>query len=382
MNKTFLDLGVNKELCDRLKKSGIVNPTEVQEKVIPLGFQKKDIVVESQTGTGKTFAFLLPILQSINVNKEEVQSLIITPTRELAAQITTEIEKLSRDDFKVLSIFGGQDVDRQVRKLKGESHIVVGTPGRILYHLNRKTLNLSKVRFLVIDEADQMLNMGFIEELNQVIKSVNPHRHTMLFSATVPKGIRTITLKHMKNPSTIRVKKKALVVDNIEQKSISIGELTKDEVLEAILTNEKPFMAIVFCKSKDRVKQVYNKLYSKGYLCEELHGDLTPQKRRKVMKDLKDLKIQVLVASDIACRGLDVDGVTHIINYDIPKEVDLYIHRIGRTGRAGNNGISITLVEPKEQKHMDFIEKSVNAKVKKLYARVNNMSSNEKIVIS
>ncbi|KMT23122.1 DEAD/DEAH box helicase, partial [Clostridium cylindrosporum] len=383
MSKNFSDLGVNKILCERLKKTGIVTPTEVQEKVIPLGFDKKDIVVESQTGTGKTLAFLLPILQSININKDEIQSLIITPTRELAAQITQEVEKLSNDDYKVLSIFGGQDVERQIRKLKSESHIVVGTPGRILYHVQRKTLDLSRVRFLVIDEADQMLNMGFIEELNEVIKKVNPNRRTMLFSATVPKGIRTITLKHMKSPSTIRIKKKGLVVENISQISVSIGELKKEEVLEAVINKEKPFMSIVFCKSKDKVKEVFNYLFNKGYLCDELHGDLTPQKRRKVMKDLKDLKIQVLVASDIACRGLDVEGVTHIINYDIPREVDLYVHRIGRTGRAGQDGIAITLVEPKEQKHMDLIEKSVNTKVKKLYARVNNMKDDKgEIVIS
>lgn len=381
MSTSFLDLKVSKVLCDRLKKSGIVNPTEVQEKVIPLAFDKKDIVVESQTGTGKTLAFLLPILQSINVNKEETQSLIITPTRELAAQITEEIKKLSNDDYKVLSIYGGNDIERQIRKLKGESHLVVGTPGRLLYHIQRKTLNLSKVRFLVIDEADQMLNMGFIEELNEVIKKVNPNRKTMLFSATVPKGIRTITLKHMKNPQTIRVKKKSLVVDNIAQMSVSIGELKKEEVLEAILNKEKPFMSIVFCKSKDRVKETYNYLFNKGYLCDELHGDLTPQKRRKVMKDLKDLKLQVLVASDIACRGLDVEGVTHIINYDIPREVELYIHRIGRTGRAGQSGTAITLVEPKEQKHMDLIEKSVNVKIKKLFARKNNMINNSDEII-
>ena len=287
-------------------------------------------------------------------------------------QITNEVEKLSKDEYSVLSIFGGNDVEKQIRKLKGEPQIIVGTPGRILYHIQRKSLNLSKIKYLIIDEADQMLNMGFIDELNEVIKNVNPSRRTMLFSATIPKGIRTITMKHMKNPTTIRIKKKGLVVENISQLSISTSDVNKEEVLEAILNKEKPFMAIVFCNSKDKVKKLYNYLYNKGYVCDELHGDLNPQKRKRVMKDLKDLKTQVLVASDIACRGLDVDGITHIINYDIPKEVDLYVHRIGRTGRAGQSGVAITIVEPREQKYMDIIEKEVNAKIKKLYIKNNN----------
>ena len=372
MSKSFLSIGVNKVYCERLKKMGIVTPTEVQEKVIPLGFTKKDIVVESQTGTGKTLAFLLPIFQSINKEKEETQALIIAPTRELSMQITNEVEKLSKDEYSVLSIFGGNDVEKHIRKLKGEPQIIVGTPGRILYHIQRKSLNLSKIKYLIIDEADQMLNMGFIDELNEVIKNVNPSRRTMLFSATIPKGIRTITMKHMKNPTTIRIKKKGLVVENISQLSISTSDINKEEVLEAILNKEKPFMAIVFCNSKDKVKKLYNYLYNKGYVCDELHGDLNPQKRKRVMKDLKDLKTQVLVASDIACRGLDVDGITHIINYDIPKEVELYVHRIGRTGRAGQSGVAITIVEPREQKYMDVIEKEVNAKIKKLYIKNNN----------
>lgn len=381
MGKSFLELGVSSFFCDRLKKHGIVNPTEVQEKVIPLAFEKRDIVVESQTGTGKTLAFLLPILQSINTNVEEIQALILTPTRELAAQVTEEVKKLLRDEGKVLSIYGGSNIEKQIRQVKGNCNIVVGTPGRILYHVQRKTINLSRVRYLVIDEADQMLNMGFTEELNEVIKRVNPNRRTMLFSATVPKGIRTITLKHMKNPQTIRIKKKSLVVENIEQRSVATGEISKLEVLEAVINKEKPFMTIVFCRSKDRVKETYKYLFNKGYLCEELHGDLSPQKRKKVMKDFKDLKIQILVASDIACRGLDVDGITHIINYDIPREVELYIHRIGRTGRAGNEGTAITVVEPKEQKHMDLIEKTINMKIKKLHARKNNMKDNSDSIV-
>lgn len=368
MSKKFLAAGVDKVYCDRLKKVGIVNPTEVQEKVIPLCFSKKDIVVESQTGTGKTLSFLLPIIQKININKSEIQSLIITPTRELASQITGEIEKLT-SDVKVLSVYGGNDYERQIRKLKGESHIVVGTPGRLLALTQRKILNLSKVKILVIDEADQMINLGFLDELNEILKKVNSNRQTMLFSATIPKGIRSITLKHMKSPQTIRIKKKSLIVDNIEQISLSIGEIKKEEALDILLKKENPFMAVVFCRSKDRVKEIYKYLFNKGYLCEELHGDLTPQKRKKIMKDMKDLKIQILVSSDIACRGLDVDGITHIINYDIPKEVELYVHRIGRTGRGDQNGLAITIIEPKEQKHMDFIEKSVKSKIKKQYIK-------------
>lgn len=381
MSKKFSDIGIYKVYIDKLRKIGITSPTEVQEKVIPLGMSKRDIVVESQTGTGKTLAFLLPILQRINMDKGEIQSLIITPTRELASQIIEEIEKVSEDGLKVLSVYGGIDFERQLRKLKGESHIVVGTPGRLLELTQRKIIDLSKVKSLVIDEADQMINLGFLEELNEIMKRVNPSRQTMLFSATVPKGIKSITLKHMKNPQTIRIKKKSLVVDNITQMSLSIGEYKKEEVLDSLLKKENPFMALVFCRSKDRVKYIYNYLFDRGYLCDELHGDLTPQKRRKVMKDLKDLKIQILVTSDIACRGLDVSGITHIINYDIPREVELYVHRIGRTGRADQSGTSITIIEPKEQKHMDFIEKSLNTKIKKMYIKSKDSDKNSFTIV-
>jgi ATP-dependent RNA helicase DeaD len=371
MINDFATLGVKQDFLDILSKEGITEPTPVQAKAIPEILTGKDIVVEAQTGTGKTLAFVLPMLEKIKSKSDNIQGLIISPTRELALQITKVIEKLAGpSEINVLSIYGGQDVERQMRRLKGNIHIVVGTPGRLLDHLRRKTINLQHISMLVIDEADQMLHMGFMDELDLVVKQTSHNRQTMLFSATVPKGIRSITLKHMKNPHTVRVRGKAVTLEGIQQILVETPENIKQEVFFKLLDHYKPFMAIIFCLSKRRAQKLNEELAMRGYLTDEIHGDLSQNKRESVMKKFREAKLQFLVATDIAGRGLDIEGVTHVFSYDIPRDVETYIHRIGRTGRAGESGLAITLCEPNEKVYLQLIEQGISRKLEKQTAKV------------
>lgn len=364
----FTKLGFRPEVNTTLESQGITNPTHIQEKTIPVLLTGKDVMAQAQTGTGKTLAFALPILEKIDENKNDIQALIITPTRELALQITSEIQKLVSDqdkDVNVLAVYGGQDVDKQMKKLAGTTHMVIGTPGRLLDHLRRGTIQFAHLSMLVLDEADQMLQMGFLNEVEAIIQQTPTRRQTMLFSATLPKEIRTLAGKYMRQPEDIRVKGKRMTVDQVRQVVVETTDRKKQDTLVHLIEQHRPFLAIIFCRTKRRAKKLNENLKALGYATDELHGDLSQSKREQVMKRFRDAKIQLLVATDVAARGLDVEGVTHVFNYDIPHDAESYVHRIGRTGRAGEEGLAFTLVAPKDRQYLTLIEKGINQSLEK-----------------
>ncbi|MGN7299149.1 DEAD/DEAH box helicase [Ferdinandcohnia sp. SAFN-114] len=360
----FLQLGIRKEINHTLKSLGIVEPTPIQERTIPSVLEGKDVIAKAQTGTGKTLAFVLPILEKIDVNEPDVQALILTPTRELAQQISKEVKKMIEniEGVNVLAVYGGQDVEHQLKKLKGAQHIVVATPGRLLDHIRRGTIDLSTIKMLVLDEADQMLHMGFLPEVDDIIRETFPSRQTMLFSATMPNEIRSLAKKYMDEPEFIEVKAKKVTVEEIKQVVIETTDRRKQSTLLHLIEEHRPFLAIIFCRTKVRAKKLHEALIANGYESDELHGDLTQSKREKAMKRFREAKTQFLVATDVAARGLDVEGVTHVYNYDIPQDVESYVHRIGRTGRAGGDGVAFTLVAPKDMEFLRMIEKGIHQK--------------------
>ena len=363
--KGFKEIGINEKLVDLLSNNGIKTPTPIQEQSIPKIIDGKDIIGEAQTGTGKTLAFLLPILEGINTEKNEIQSLIMAPTRELAIQITAEAKKLSGPlGINILAVYGGQDVFNQLRKLENGVHLVIGTPGRLLDHMRRGSINLGYVKYLVLDEADVMLNMGFVHDMEDIISKTPKRRQTMLFSATIPKGLRNLAKKYMKEPETIRIESDNIILEEIDQIVIKTTDRGKEEALINILKEQNPFMAIIFCRTKRRVKTLNNHLQEAGFITDEIHGDLSQSKRERVMKSFRKMEIPLLVATDVAARGLDVEGITHVFNYDIPEDPDSYIHRIGRTGRAGEKGKAYTFVTPKNEEDLSSIEKKINVTLK------------------
>jgi len=365
MNK-FSSLGLSEELTEYLTELGINEPTPIQEKAIPIVFEGKDLIGQAQTGTGKTFAFLFPILERINLELPHTQALVVAPTRELALQITAEAKRIVSEDFGVLAVYGGQDVEQQARKLKSGAHLIIATPGRLLDHLRRGTIKLDKVDFLVLDEADQMLHIGFLHEVEDIINQTPVSRQTLLFSATMPDQIQSLAKRYMKKPEIIKVKAKRITLDEIEQLIIETTDRGKFNALLNQIKEAEPFLAIIFCRTKRRANKLNEQLKGKGLLSEELHGDLTQGKREKVMKLFREAKIQYLVATDVAARGIDVEGVTHVFNYDIPLDTESYVHRIGRTGRAGDTGIAITFATPKDFQDMRVIEKELNLSIKRI----------------
>jgi ATP-dependent RNA helicase DeaD len=364
----FLKLGIRNEINNTLIANGLTRPTPIQEKTIPVVLTGKDVIAQAQTGTGKTLAFVLPILEMINPEKTHVQALIITPTRELALQITTEVNKMIADleGVNALAVYGGQDVERQIKKLKGAKQIVISTPGRLLDHLRRGTIELSEVSMLVLDEADQMLHMGFLTDVEEIIRGISSDRQTLLFSATMPQQIRSLAVRYMRKPEDIRVQSAGLTVKEVRQIAVETTDRAKQATLRSMLDQYRPFLAIIFCRTKRRASTLNGVLREHGYDSDELHGDLSQAKREQVMKRFREAKIQLLVATDVAARGLDVEGVSHVFNYDIPHDVESYIHRIGRTGRAGGEGVAITLFASKDRMHLEMIEKDINLSIEKV----------------
>ncbi|GMK39590.1 hypothetical protein PCCS19_26440 [Paenibacillus sp. CCS19] len=368
MATTFATLGVSQELTSVLTSYGITAPTPVQTKAIPLALKGLDVIVQAQTGTGKTFAFALPLLSRIDTSKDQTQALVLTPTRELALQITAEMAKLApAAGASVLAAYGGQDVESQIRKLANrQPHIIVATPGRLLDHLRRETVTLGKVRMLVLDEADQMLHMGFLSDVESIIAQMpRQNRQTMLFSATIPDPIRRLGSEYMNKPEDVRITPERITVDAIKQIAIETTDRRKEDTLIELIGRYRPYLAVVFCRTKVRAKKLNEALQEQGIESDELHGDLSQAKREQVMKRFRDAKLQVLVATDVAARGLDVEGVTHVFNYDLPMDAESYVHRIGRTGRAGNAGMSVTLMTSRDAASMAHIERALNTRIER-----------------
>lgn len=366
MEKDFLSLGVSKELVEILEENGITEPTPIQEQTIPRLLEGKDVIAQAQTGTGKTLAFLLPMLERIRSSEGFTQGLIITPTRELALQITAVAKMLAPGKgASVLAAYGGQDIEQQVRKLKGAVHLVVGTPGRLLDHLRRGTVDFKRLAMLVLDEADQMLDMGFLPDIRQIISQTGPERQTLLFSATMPGEIARLASQYMKDSQHVKVESANITLDEIRQLVIMTTDRAKQDVLCKVIDESQPFLAIIFCRTKRRTSTLNQALLRRGYKSEELHGDVTQAKREKVMKRFREAKIQLLVATDVAARGLDVEGITHVFNYDIPQDAESYIHRIGRTGRAKQAGSAITFATSKDREFLIKIEKGIRMELEK-----------------
>lgn len=353
----FSELGLTKDLLTAIEKHGYVEATPIQAETIPLTLAGKDVIGQAQTGTGKTAAFGLPILEMIDSSRQ-VQALVVSPTRELAIQTQEELFKLGRDKrVRVQAVFGGADIRRQIDGLKRGVDIVVGTPGRLIDHIRRGTIDLSHVRTLVLDEADEMLNMGFLEDIESILKAVPSERQTLLFSATMPPAIKRIGVQFMTEPEHIQVAAKELTTDLVDQYYVRVREPEKFDTLTNILAVQQPKLAILFGRTKRRVDELTRGLELRGFKASGIHGDLTQQKRTQVLKSFKAAEIQILVATDVAARGLDVSGVTHVYNFDIPQESESYVHRIGRTGRAGSHGTSVTFVTNSELDYLKDIEK-------------------------
>lgn len=360
MSNGFASLGIRDRLVQVLQAGGVVEPTPIQREAIPVLLKGTDVIAQAQTGTGKTLAFVLPILETIDVESSDVQALILTPTRELAIQISNELKNLVPvTGAKVLAAYGGQDVEKQLRKLQGNIHIVVGTPGRLLDHLRRGSINFYKLKILVLDEADQMLHMGFLHEVKDIIAQTSPYRQTLLFSATMPEQVMNLSKAYMKEAKEIKIQSKQVTLTEIEQVLVQTTDRDKQDALIAAIKQYKPYLAMIFCRTKARAIALNEVLQELGLMSDELHGDLSQSKREQVMKRFRDGRIELLVATDIAARGLDVEGVTHIFNYDVPQDAESYIHRIGRTGRAGETGVAVTFATQRDMPTIELIEKGI-----------------------
>ena len=357
---TFKELGISEDITKILISNGIKTPTEIQEKSIKDILNGKDIIAEAQTGTGKTLAFLLPVFENINPTSKTIECLIITPTRELAIQITEEAEKLkSGKDIGILSMYGGKDIGSQLNKLKGNIQLIVATPGRLLDHIKRKTVDLKKLKTIIIDEADQMLLMGFRNEIDTIMKERPKKVQTLCFSATMDSAVKKLAYRYMKDPLVISVKKEEVTLENIRQEVVETTDRLKREALFTVLDEDNPFMAIIFCRTKRRADELEVVMHRRGYNCKVIHSDIPQNKRERIMKYFRNADIQYLIATDVASRGLDISGVDNIYNYDIPEKVETYIHRIGRTGRAGEKGYTCLFIDPKDSKILADIENKI-----------------------
>lgn len=357
---SFKDYAIAPEILKAIDEMGFVTPSEIQAQALPILIDYPgDFIGQAQTGTGKTAAFGIPLIQSIDAAARTVQAIILAPTRELAMQISEELRKLSKyKKLRVLSVYGGQDIGVQLRALRDGVHIVVGTPGRVVDHLNRGSLNLTQIRNFVLDEADEMLDMGFLEEIEEILSHAGKERSIWLFSATLSSEIRSIAKRFMKEPEEVRVQQKTATLGHTEEHYYIVREHHKFEALCRLIDHTPNMYGIVFCQTKVQVGEITEKLVLKKFKAESLHGDMDQKQREHVMRKFKAKGVRLLIATDVAARGIDVNDLTHVINYSLPKESESYIHRIGRTGRAGKTGTAITLVTPEESYRLRRLEGS------------------------
>ena len=363
----FEDLPISDDIKRAVIEMGFEEPSPIQSQSIPVILSGKDVIGQAQTGTGKTAAFSIPVLEMINPQEKNLQAVVLCPTRELAIQVSTEIRKIGKymHGIKSLPVYGGQPIERQIKALKGGVQIVIGTPGRVIDHINRKTLKMDNVKMVILDEADEMLDMGFREDIEMILSKTPEERQTTFFSATMPKGILELTKKYQKDPEHIKVVRKELTVPNIKQYYIETRSANKLEVLSRLIDVYNPKLSVVFTNTKKGADELVSDLQARGYFADALHGDLKQTQRDIVMDKFRNGTIDILVATDVAARGIDVDDVEAVFNYDLPQDEEYYVHRIGRTGRAGRSGISFSFVFGKEMRKMRDIERYTKTKLVK-----------------
>lgn len=364
---SFEDLGLSEPTLKAIAELGYEEPTPIQARTINRMTEGVDVIAQAQTGTGKTAAFALPIIEKLDTNIRTPQALVLTPTRELAVQVAEAFHSYGKyQRISILPVYGGQPIDRQLRALDRGVQIVVGTPGRLLDHIRRGTLKLDRVGTVVLDEADEMLDMGFIEDIEAILQETPETRQTALFSATMPGPIAELARRYMRDAQRITVQAEQMTVPQIRQVYYEVGGRDKFEILARILDFESPTSAIIFCRTKSEVDSLGERLIARAFPAETLHGDLSQVQRDRVMGRFRSSQVELLVATDVAARGLDVEHVSHVINYDIPLDPEIYVHRIGRTGRAGRTGTAITLVTPRERRLLKIIERTINSQIQRM----------------
>ena len=361
----FKELDLSNEVQRAVDDLGFEEATPIQAQAIPHIFDGKDIIGQAQTGTGKTCAFGIPAVEMLDPEMEGIQVLILCPTRELAIQSSEELKSVSKykSGIRILPIYGGQPIDRQIRALKNRPQIIIGTPGRVMDHMRRRTLKLGNLKMVILDEADEMLNMGFREDMDTILKEVPEDRQTILFSATMPKEILELTKKYQKNPIHVQISRKVLTVPSIAQYYLMVSSSSKTEVLSRIIDANDVKLSLVFCNTKKRVDELTSDLQSRGYAAEALHGDMRQEQRDKVMAKFRGGQIDILIATDVAARGIDVDDVEAVFNYDLPGDDEYYVHRIGRTGRAGREGKAYSFVVGREINKLKDIQRFTKSSI-------------------
>lgn len=364
IQSSFDNYKLSNEILKAISMLNYHSPTKVQEMVIPAVFEQKDVIVKSQTGSGKTAAFAIPICELLDWDENKPQVLVLTPTRELAMQVREDIFNLGRfKRIKAAAIFGRSSFYNQERELKQKTHVVVGTPGRIMDHLERGTFDTSKIKYLVIDEADEMLSMGFIEQIETILERLPKERTTLLLSATMPKDIVILCDKYMKNPVHVEIEEENKAIDRINQERYYVGERDKLNLLRDITVVENPDSCIIFCSTKVKTDELFEELKRQKYTCDKLHGGMEQSDRLRVMNEFKQGYFRYLVTTDVAARGIDIDDISLVINYDIPQDKESYVHRIGRTGRVGRSGKAITFVTPEESKYLKDIHEYIGKEI-------------------
>ena len=365
-SNAFSELGLRPELVETITTLGYEQPTPIQQRTIPLMMSGRDIIGQAQTGTGKTAAFALPILEKIDPKLRHTQALVLTPTRELAMQVANAIHKYSAKigPVNVLPVYGGAPIVPQLKRLERGAHVVVGTPGRIIDHLDRGSLDLSKIRVFVLDEADEMLKMGFVDEVEKILAAADAERQIALFSATMPEEVLRIAKRHLRNPERVEIEHRTMSAPAIEQRFLNVSEGQKLEVLTQILELEPAEAVLIFRRTKTGSAELAEKLEGRGFAAVAMHGDMTQPLRESVIRRLRAGQVEIVVATDVAARGLDVEQIEHVINYDVPYDVEAYVHRIGRTGRAGRSGVATLFVTPRERRMMREIERFTGSQIK------------------